>query len=108
MLDLRIARLVQIMHAIRETREAEARTERALVEWQTKTLAAFIASTIQDNEAREKSVEAAAKLSIEGDGEADTSHEDTRSWDEILKYGDTKRALAKNMKRKGPGIFGMS
>jgi hypothetical protein len=97
------------MHVIRTVNNAEAKAKRSLVEWQTKTLAGFIASTIQDNKARDEAFAAVEKLSITGDDpEADTSGEDTRSLDEVMKHGDVQRALARNMKRKGPGIFGMN
>lgn len=54
-------------------------------------------------------LDAAQSLSIrEEEGEADTSGEDSRNLDEVMKYGDLERALRRNMRRKGPGVLGMS
>lgn len=105
------------MHVLRVTREMDDKVRRAEIEWQTKMLASFIASTVDDQKAREQMVEAAAKLSMVDEtstsetlrpAQADTSGEDTRSTDDVLKHGDIERALARNMRRSGPGIFGMS
>lgn len=116
-LDLRIKRLVQIIHVLQRTLEIDTRIRRLEIEWQTKVLAAFIAHTVQDEKAAEKLIQAAEKLSLADDPDsevslpaADTSGErDARSLEEIMERGSVEQALSRNSQRKGPGpqrVFG--
>lgn len=109
MLDLRIKRLVQIVHVISNVGEAEVKIRRAEIQWQTRALASFIAATVEDNKAAEKLIAEAGRLSMgdEDDGPADTpgdSRTDSRSLDEVMTHGNTQAALRKNLQRKGPGL----
>lgn len=96
------------MHVLRSVRESKDALRRAETEWQTRALAQFIAFNIQNEEGRSQALDIATSLSMtEKKEEVDTSSVDTRTMEDIIQHGDVERALARNMKRKGPGIFGM-
>ena len=121
--DIRLGRLVQIVNVLNATdmiRKVE-------LEWSAKLIAATVASTVEDDKARDsllKSIESmnlrglsAAEMAAftggkttaagPGRGAADTSG-DGRSIEEILEKGSVHQALARNLRRSTPGIFGMS
>ena len=83
------------------------------IEWQAKLIAATVAYTIEDEKYRDNLLEFIQSKNMRGLPEdapvrrADTSG-DTRTFEEILEKGSTQQALARNLRRKGPGVLGMS
>jgi choline dehydrogenase-like flavoprotein len=108
-LNLRVKRLVQIVHVLEVSRDAEDRVRRMEREWQTKTLAAFMSNLAQDQKTAESMLKAVDRVSMfspeEREELADTSHEeDARTLEDIMENGNTKDALQRNAQRKGPGL----
>lgn len=111
-MKLRIKRLVQIVHVMQRSQEAKDTVRRAEIEWQTKTLAAFLSSLASSKELADAMHDEVGKLSMtprppdQADtGSADTSGgTDSRTLEEIMEHGNVEAALARNLARKGPGL----
>lgn len=110
-LDTRIGRLVQMINVL----NAADDVRRMELEWQTKLVATVTANTIEDGKAREKLINSIQALNLRGVDDsapggqhraADTAA-DGRSIEEVMEHGSVQQALARNLRRKGPGIFGM-
>jgi hypothetical protein len=104
-----------MLAAIRSAQEAQLKLHHVEIEWQTKAITHFIASTIEDDKGRAEMVKAAGNLSISGDKKSDptsTTRADTTAKQEehtlewYMENGNVEGALEKNSKNRGTP-FGM-
>jgi hypothetical protein len=100
-LDIRISRLVQMIHVIQERTEAEHKLRRTELTWQTRNICLFMAATVEDNGARKEMISSAQRLTLLEDELDDTSTEE-RTLEDIIENGNIQEALARNNQRKGP------
>lgn len=115
-LDIRLARLVQIVDAL----NVSDSVRKLEMEWQAKLVASVVAATIEDDKARDQLIKHIDLMNLRGlseeqmavqDRTADTSGDrrgDGRSVEDVLANGSVHQALTRNLRRKGPGILGMS
>lgn len=72
--DLPICRLRQIIKTVEERRKAQQKVKNALLEWQTKTLAMFVAHTVQVPKGKSNPLlKAVDKISLNKDEKRDNS-----------------------------------
>lgn len=115
-LDIRLARLVQIVDVL----NVSDSIRKLELEWQSKLVASVVAATIEDEKGRDQLLKHIDLMNLRGLSEeqmaaqgrtADTSGDrrgDGRSTEDVLANGSVHQALARNLRRKGPGILGMS
>lgn len=99
-----------MIHVIQKSVIRDHNIRRAEITWQTQSICAFIASTVEDNSAREKMFANAQKLTLLEDELDDTTtsgDSDERSLEDIIENGNVQAALARNNARVGPGIASM-
>lgn len=101
--------MVQIISAIKYRRWEEEKKNQAYMEWQTRTLATFVVSTIQDNKAREHMMEEATKISMQRTAQEVEAGQplSEKSFAEIVENGNVEAALEANSRRKSPMPFRM-
>lgn len=111
-LDTRIGRLVQMINVLNVADDVR----RMELEWQAKLVASVTANTIEDENARKKLIKSIQGMNLRGvdpDAEDEPGYSpadtpgDERSIEDIVEHGSVQQALARNLRRKGPGIFGM-
>lgn len=69
---------MQIKEAIRQREEMEIWSQHKALEWQTKTLAAFIANTVEHEKGRKQLLDMAMQVSLTG-GSSDTTKSKKRT-----------------------------
>lgn len=96
------------MHVLVIGLEMDNKVRQLELQWQTRTLATFIANIAPHPKTAEALLKAVERIHLVDDGEirtADTSSEsDARTLEEIMEHGNVEAALQKNAMRKGPGL----
>lgn len=96
-LNLRLARAVQIKEAIDQRQEIDHWQSLKVIEWQTRSISAMVANTVENDKARKTLVDMASSLSLTGS--ADTKRgKSTKKGNRTYKTVDGKVITAKELK----------
>lgn len=104
MLNLRLGRLVQIIHVLNHADDVR----RSELQWQTLTVAKTVANIARTEKQRDALLKALDQMRLvdtdEDQGAAADTSGDSRSLEDIIENGSVQQALARNMRRQGPGL----